>query len=763
MRYRKILTPLFVFFFSILNARTISGQILSSSDSIPLKGLSCSLGPDSLSTNQTITDSLGNFILSASDHKYFKLEISSPDIFPLYIDISPGNKDIPLKEIYVDKVTTLDELSVSADYIIHSRGRVISYPSETDIETSSSSIELLQKMPFDGLSVNPISRNIEVEGGTPVILINGIPSSIEALRNIQIQDILKIEYSRFTPAKYADSKKTGLLSIFLKERPDGGFFSFWGRSALNTKFLDASLSGKYVYKNSQFSILYTPSWRNYNKVYTTSLQDYISDDITVSLHEKSSAPFYYISNNLELKYDLSYKPGNLLSVSFSMEPFKDQRRQFGDSFDSILGSYSMNNSNHQNSINPSLDLFYHHEFSPSDALEVEVTGTIRSQKIVSLSKYEYPTFQNEYLLNTTSKRNSLISEISYSHSMPFDATLNTGFQNTVSYNRNHYHTTDYKPFLSENNNFLYVSYEQSLNNVWYMIYTGAKMFWTKNDMTKRHFVKNISSVSASWKINTKWNMKASCSYSPNIPSLSQLTNYPQQISPYLFSDGNPNLKTTTESSIKLTGSYSHSLFSIDLTALGILYNHPIYASTKPSTAERFLISPDNFKKASLVAGDINFNLNTFHGFGANLQCMLAYYKTSDIMWKHSLTSFSADINVWWNHGPFTITYWRKFPGKYLNGQTIENDENGDLLSFTYKTTKNLSIELSWWYMFEKKGTRYISKELSSISPGHQFTYIKNNSNMIVLTLNYTIDFGRKLDTTKRTLKNKDTESAIYKL
>lgn len=747
---------------NVVMARKIYGYTLSSSDSIPLQGMSCKISSDNLTSDSTYTDNKGHFNLSDTNGNDIELEISSIHTCPLIINIPSGRNDIDLEEIYIDKATTLDDFTVSAKSLLYSGGKTIAIPSESEVAASNSSIELLQKIPLEGLRANPITRSIEVDGSTPIILINGIPSSLESLRTIRPQDIIKIEYSRATPARYADSGKSGLINIFLKERKDGGYISFWGRSAINTAFLDASVSGKYNFKRSQIAVLYTPSWRKYDKSYATTHNEYLSKDFNVSLDEHSVSPFYYITNNLELRYDLLYNSANLFSATFSMEPFKSKRDINANAFDSILGSYKLTDINRQNYINPSLDLFYRHEFSASDAMEVEMTGTFRSEEVSSLPKYTYSEdYFKQYPVNTKSKRKSLISEFSYSHSFPFNSSLYLGIQNTISDNHNHYLLTDYTPFLSENNNFIYASFQHNIKNIWYTIYTGAKLFWTKNDLNKRHFIKNITSAQISWKINSKWDVKGFYSFKPLIPNLSQLTDYPQQTSPYLISNGNANLKTSTCSNFQLSGSFSPEPFSLSLTASSISWNNPTFLATKFINGNTFLISPQNFRSAHALYTYLNIGVNNFYGFGTNIQCCLGYTKTSDVEWMHSLTYFSADINLWWNHGPFTITYWRKIPGKYLDGQTIYKEENGDMLSFTYKPNSRLSIEAGWWYMFENKGTKYFSQDLSAISPGFQRSNIKNNANMFVLTLTYTDDFGRNFDTSKRTLQNKDTGSAIY--
>ena len=132
--------------------------------------------------------------------------------------------------------------------------------------------------------------------------------------------------------------------------------------------------------------------------------------------------------------------------------------------------------------------------------------------------------------------------MSYIHTFSDKTELSAGFQNTVSHSTNTYLDTDYKPVLTENNNYLYASLGQSIGKFYLSLSSGLKMYWIKNDLNKRNFVRNLSRAQINWYINQKWRLFGSFVFSPSIPSLSALTDYPQQVSPYLVSNGNPDLK-----------------------------------------------------------------------------------------------------------------------------------------------------------------------------------------------------------------------------
>ncbi|MDE6794386.1 MAG: hypothetical protein K2J63_03685, partial [Muribaculaceae bacterium] len=110
-----------------------------------------------------------------------------------------------------------------------------------------------------------------------------------------------------------------------------------------------------------------------------------------------------------------------------------------------------------------------------------------------------------------------------------------------------------------------------------------------------------------------------------------------------------------------------------------------------------------------------------------------------------------------------LSYWRKLPGKYLNGQIVRKDENGDALSVEYRPNNHWTFGVDWMYMFDKKGTRYPSWNYSAVNPSTNDRYIKHNGNMVVLSLTYSADFGSIFRTARRSLNNSDNSSSLLKM
>lgn len=749
---------------SVLNARTIQGIVVSSNDTTAVAGASCRLMSDGRLITGASTGADGSFSLETGLKSALNLEISMTGYSPTDVIIEPGGRNLNIGTVYLDDGVTLDEVTVTGNTVVHSKGRTIVYPSGSDVSASGTAIGLFQKLPLPGLQANPVNRSLTVDGGAPVILIDGVPSTIDDFNSLQPKEIEKVEFSRFTPARYADSGKSGFLNITLKKRNDGGQVYLWGRSAVNTAFVDANIRASYHQGASRFTLQYVPSWRNYQKVYDNVYESYIGNDFRVDLEEHDRNPFNYHYHSFRLKYDFRPTDKTLFSATLSATPNFSGRRAIAQTKDSQLGEYNNSNRTTSKDFTPSLDLFLRQDFNEKNSLEVEVLGTLSSSDYRRDNNYIFSDDnEDSYVMNVDSRRRSLISEISYIHNFSDRTSLSAGFQNTVSHSKNKYLSSDYEPVLTENNNYAYVRLGQSVGKVYFSVATGAKMFWINNDLNKRHFIRNLSSARISWDINNSWSLWGNFRYSPSIPSLTDLTDYPQQTTPYLVSNGNPDLKVAENFFYGIGFDYSYRKFQLSIQSVYANTNNNVISDVTYMGDGLFLSQSVNAKYRRVFQNDLSLRISDIYGFGANLYMSLTHYRTAGDGWSHRLISFDGSISIWWNKGPFTVSYWRKLPGKYLSGHYVGKDENGDSLQFEWKPDKHWTLGASWMYMFDKKGTRYPSWDYSSVNPSSRERYIKNNGNMVVLSVSYTADFGSIFRAARRNLNNSDNGSSLLKM
>ena len=746
------------------SARTLVGLVYSDSTNTVVADAVCILYEGDKELSRTATGEDGIFRLQTDSEAALAVEIDKPGFSGTVVVVEAGSKNQDLGYIALSEASTLDELEVKGTEVVHSKGRTIVYPSEADLKASSTTLSLLQKLPLAGLFADPVNRTLSVRGGTPMILINGIPATMSDVNSLKPGDIAKIEYSYITPARYADKGNSGFLAITLKERQDGGQIYLWARSAVNAAFVDGNLRASYHQGPSQFTLQYNPSWRNNLKAYDNISQKYIGDDFKVDIEQHDHNPFNYHNHRLSLKYDFAPTDRTIFSARFSATPSSNKFRIIGSMHDSELGDYDVKNISTSKDFTPSLDLFVRHDFNEKNSLEAQVVGTLSSADYRRDNSYLGTDDGDlQYINNINNRRRSLISEVSYVHNFDQSMSLSGGVQNTLSHNTNEYLLSDFKPVLTENNNYIYARLAKQFSKVFLSASTGAKMFWARNDQLHRHYIRNLSSVTAAWYISQKWAVQGMFTYTPTIPSLGALTDYMQQTSPYLWNNGNPNLKVAENFTYSLAAQYVHRKFSAVLISDISDVKNSTFSDITYLGDGKFLSQTVNAKRHFAWKNSLQLSLTNIHGFGANVQLALSRYESEIGQWDYHLTSFEATMNLWWNKGPWTVSYYRKFPGKYLYGYMVSKGENADMLQVEYRPNKHWNLGIAWWYMFDNKGARYPSWSNSPVNPSVIERNIKDCCNMVTLSATYTTDFGALFKrNTRRSLNNSDYNNAVLK-
>lgn len=674
-----------------------------------------------------------------------------------------NGEEIPRSKSLTDSVATLDEVTVTADGDFDIRGRTVVYPTVSDVAASSTATSLLQKLSLPALDVNPVSRSLSVMGNSPVILINGVPSSIRDLLSLSPKSIKKVEYSIMRPEQYRGDGGYGFISITLKPREEGGQIFCYARSAVNEAFVDGNFSGSYRRGPSEFRVACSPSWRNNPDVIDQSKSAYIGDDFKVNLLSSDRNPFNYLTVPGNLRYVYSPEKSTVFSATLNIEGGLEHRRWNGSIDDSVIGEYDFSNNQTGYDFAGALDLYFKKDFNARNSLEAQCVGTLVRSDYQRENEYFIGVTPTIYDVDVRSNRQSLITEIAYTLILNPATIFSAGLQNTLSHSSNRYKLTDYNPVLTENNNHVYVSLSRQIGRVYVNASTGVRIYRLRNDESRRSFIRNNTSVQLQWTPSRHTSLGGYFIYRSGIPSLSSLTDYPQQVSPYLYSNGNPDLKSVSTFSYNLRGAWRHKLVNIS----GMLIYNEIrnmkYTEVSYLGQGQFLSRAANLSKMNVWGGQMDMKLNNIRGFGATATIRYAHYSSQMPSYRISCASWDGSFNLWYAYRQFVFTYWRKIPGKYLSGILVAKEENGDMLQVEYKPDSHWTIGASWMYMFDRKGARYPSWNYSEVNPSTTTRYIRNSGNMVILNVTYQVDFGKILPSTRRSLNNQDAESAILKL
>ena len=151
----SLLLLLLIFSLPLIKARTIQGYVVSASNSTAVVGASCRLMSDGKLIAGTNVNTEGEFLLETDLKTPLELGISMTGYSSTKILIESGSKNLNLGLIFLDEGTMLNEVTVTGNSVVHSKGRTIIYPSGADVKSSETSISLFQKLLFQGFEQIP--------------------------------------------------------------------------------------------------------------------------------------------------------------------------------------------------------------------------------------------------------------------------------------------------------------------------------------------------------------------------------------------------------------------------------------------------------------------------------------------------------------------------------------------------------------------------------------------------------------------------------
>lgn len=747
----------------IANNYRITGKVVAETDSTALSGTTV-IFIHSEKEKGTTTDQQGVFIIDKVPNTSGILQISHIGYENYIIQIQDIKENLQLGTIYLkESAETLSDVIVTAENISFRSDKMIVYPQSIQVKHSGNVFDLMQKQGLPNLEVNRIEQRMSINGRSPQYRINGVPKTAEDILTIQPKDILRIDYSDMITARYADKNTGGVIDFILKERTEGGVFSLPLSASPMTGFINASPYFAYHWDKTEIALQYYTNWRDYSKRVTNEKEAYIGEDFRMERElQGEESPFEYWNNGINATY--VYQPNTSTNFTAVL------RNEFGNQHNTVDGmmyeteSFFQHSKSSYKSYMPSLDLFFSKKWKGNRSLEINIVGSLLDSEYGYILKEERNEKTEDYFYNVDNSRHTLISELSYTKGFE-KSTLNVGLQNTLSHTDNKYREGNEKEdLLKQNNNYLYASWSGKTGNLSWTIGTGIKAYFVENNNDKRDFIRNQSSLSISYPLSKKLNLSYQFQYRPILPTLSQLSSASQRYDSYLIMTGNPELKTEQRllNQLRLNLRDKHWIGYLTFSYNRI--SNPIFNDVSYLGNSLFISEYMNYDRSNHINTEMRLGYNGILNH-FNIRGTLGYnhYNTKSDHFSHHLN------NVYWSllgeiyFGKWELSAYYLKPQKQLIGESIITAENNADIRLSYRPKNNLSLMLICMYPFSGKGSKYHTENLATDNPSQKQIYIKDNANMLLLQMNYTLNFGKSLKKSRRNLNNRDTESGILKL
>ena len=755
-----------------LSAQTVSGKLIDeNSQPLPYANVVLLSLPDSAFVSGATSDDKGNFILKDLSARSYLLQVSYIGYQPQSILLENLDRKINLGDIrLVQDAVSLQGVTVTGSNVMEKIDRQIVIPSSRQIKAATSGYELLSHMQLPGLKVNSIERSIStVSGGSVQLRINDIEASTAQVQALRPDEVLRVEYIDNPDMRYANTDVEAVINYVVKRRESGIAGGFNLTNAVTTGFGNDNVYIKANHKLSEFGFNYYVSYRDYNDRFVNEDQTFSLPDGNRDRYLKGiTTPFNYADHYLELNYNLTKPEKYVFNASFTDNLFRSPHNDYGQIIqeegknDIYSFTKKINNSN-----SPSLDLYGKVLLPKDQELVLNMVGTYISsdyERNYNESLTEGGTPYSEYIYSTDGKRYSLIGEGIYKKNFK-NVALSGGLKYTLAYTNNKYmgdvNQTDE---MHSSDLYGYVQVNGKWKKLSYLLGVGLSRQSYDESGKGYSFYMFRPSASLSYKPFEGATLKYVFSSTPNVPSLSSLSDIRQQLTDIEVNRGNPNLKPYRSYSNTLQLSWGNKWVDLQLKGGYYFSKNPIMEEVnmvlQPDGSYIFEYGVDNQNRFSRLNGQLYANVNIIPDMlSLSLYGGVNRYESKG-------NSYTHNFNAWYGGGNLSFTY-KKFSAnavvssRYntLYGETISYGEKNCMFQCLYKI-KNFNVGAGMLFPFQPKGwsggTKLLSKEVRK----ETWSFIKDNGNMFLLSLSWDFSVGKKHNAEGKITNNVDRETGI---
>lgn len=673
---------------------------------------------------------------------------------------------------------TLRDVNIKAARVVTLPDRQLLIPSKKVVAHSANGFDLLQHLQIDNIKVDVVQRTISSYGGGGVqVRINDVKATMADIISLQPDEVVRVENIQNPGIRYGSDNLANVLNFIVRRRYSGDVEGVSTMQALAEGFNNSDAYMKYNYKLSEFSLSYNFSYRNYDGRRLNGLEEYDFPDGSQHIRESTGmySPFMYNYHNLQLGYNLS-KPENYvlnarLILNNYVSPRRGNNRHIAELNQEDIYQYNKQ-STHE--LKPSFDIYYSKTLPNAQKLGVNLVGTyINTDYHYFMQQYRWAgsseasmlaDLLNDYSYATDGNKYSLIGEAIYTRQLK-GVGLTAGAYYDLGYTNNRYTgATHVDAVLHTSNLYTYAQAEGRLGKMNYQLGVGIKNAqahqgdlgysrWTVRPklLLSTNAIKNLT-------------LRYVFNLNPHSPGLSDLSDVHQQGSDLMANHGNPELKpyNTISNVINATWASKWGNFSLyydysvnpDIQMPSII---PMQQADGSYLLVTRLENQRNFRDHQLR---LNATINAIPDVLTLSSFAIYTHQHSmgndyDTRFCHWTLGGSLDLEL----GAWSVNYQFMTQPKDLDGQTITGGENGSTLSVNY-THKNLNLGFGCLLMGYAQGFKYTSDINSRYFRQNSTTQIKDNGNMLFVSLRYRLAHGRKYKTDGRRLENSDNESGV---
>ena len=741
----------------------ISGIVVDDGDASPLVGVTILLSDDTGKQVMGVTtDTDGRFLLEEVPMGDYTLQCSYVGYESFTMLLKQLERNTDLGEIrLLPSTAMLDEVVVAGEKVIQKIDRQLVMPTEAQKKASTNGVSLLQHLQLPNLSVNPLAKAISTHYGESVQLrINGVEATQAEVVAIRPTDVIRVEVHGQPGLRYGGA--AAVVDYIVRRRDSGGNVSADltnGVSPLG--FGDYQLSGKYHQGKSSFSALV--QWSRRDLEWNRENEETFRYPVKVLTNREVVASpnrikYDYLTTSLNYHYANGEK--SMLNIAFRNN-LKDIPYSFTDRNTLLYQEdrvYEVKDRESTKTVIPSLDIYCQLNLRNGQHLYFDVVGTyLGSDHKRTYSMTEQGQTPLEILSKAEGDKYSLIGEAIYERPL-WGGKFTTGMKHHQATMENVYHNdvlTKVSMHTAETS--LFAEYQSKVGKLNYTFGVGAmRTYYKQGDASqeKLFFRPTLNLSTRLGKVHLRYN----ASLSGYAPSLSEMSDVTQPMDAYQVRRGNPDLKSVTFFTNRLSASCRTKGVSAELSARYSYDDRPIMEETRFQDG-MFVRTFDNQKGFHRLNLQANLQLQPFKQYlSIKLNPYFNRYISLGNVYTHTHSNWGfrgSIIGMYkrWMAMVDMNTSWHE-----LWGETIRRGESIHSVALGYNQGK-WALQAMVMNPFTKDYHQGV-ENVSRLAPGKQRAFSRDFTRMLMVNVSFNLDFGKQKKTASQRINNDDTDTGI---
>lgn len=755
----------------------IAGEIKDNKKGTTIEGATVRLlEQDSVLVCGVVSDVSGCFLLKKISKGSYILLISYVGYETNVIRLENTIRDVQIGEVLLQENPNLiKEVVVKADPVINKVNRQIIFPSLIQQTSSSTGLDLLNKVMLPDLIVNTTQNTISslANDGSVQLQINNVKSTVQDILSLVPGYILRIEYINQPSVRYGEGVSC-VINFVTRQLTSGMTGGVNLRNAMSTGYGNDNIYIKINSKASQFSLDYGMSYRHYKDQYQNTSQKYLLKDGTFRSLTKAGvySPYKQQLHSVSLAYNWTKIDKSVFNVIFRNElsnvPLFNTIQLIKEVSQNNLRSHTgVKDKNYS----PSFDLYYSLALPNKQNIYANIVGTYISSDYYR-DYVEYPVNDNviepTHYYTVDGGKYSLIAEFIYEKEFDRGWVWSSGVRYNQSYLKNEY-VDSYDKNITEMDNsdlYAYTELDGTLKKLGFNIGLGVSRQYFNENMHKYTYYTVRPRLSLSYSLTKNIFLQYSFSINPVLPSLARISDVSLWQNNYEIIVGNPSLKPYRGYMNNFSLRYKIGRYTIQANGHYQYSPKPIMGTSIYRVDENdhyyFVYGYANQKSFSQIQGKLNlraeiikdcFYLTAYGGINRYINKGNAY--------SHTYTGYFGGMQMEGIYKQWTLSASVRSRINYLFAETLNHGECGSDIALTYKH-KSLKVGAGIMNAFLNKGTSSGQELLSSIAPKEMWNFTRDLGNMVYFSLAWNFSVGTMFKQENKIFYNSDIESGVVK-